>query len=284
MANMTQTKLIDGFVSSLRTTRTSRFIFSSFAFYGPDAGGELAGTWFTRALTPLGVDEMAIRQTLYRMERDGELTSRREGRSKLYAPTATTRLIIEAGSARLAVEAEPPWDGQWTLAHFRLGEESRIARDRLRDLLNTEGFAALAPGLYIHPRDRAAAVSEAARAGGVADRLHLFRGPRVGRTGDDRHFVRELWPLDAIAGRYREFLTRFTPLLRRRGAITDRDAAALRFALVFEYLDVAWSDPGFPPELLPRNWPGHRARGVVGQLYERLRDGARAYGAAMRQS
>jgi phenylacetic acid degradation operon negative regulatory protein len=270
-------------VSSLRTRRTSRFVFSSLAFYGRGARRELPGSWFIAALSALGLEEMAVRQTLYRMERDGELTARKEGRSKFYAPSPAAVAIIDAGSAKMRPPREKAWDGRWTIVQLQPDGVGRVHRERLRDLLAVEGFAPLGGHSYLHPRDRSARVLAAAEQSGFAAHLHVFRGPRLGGAQSDAAFVRTLWNLDALAPRYERFLARFAPLARRQWR-DAREAAGVRFALVFDYLEVAWDDPELPAQLLPPRWPGARARRLVAELYDRLAPPSRAYGEQVLQA
>jgi phenylacetic acid degradation operon negative regulatory protein len=272
--------MYDEILSRLKMAPTSRFIYSSLAFYATATGGELPGSWFTRALSRLGIAESAVRQTLYRMEQDGELVSRKVGRKKMYAPTSTTRVILDVGSLKMTRKEEAPWDGSWTLIHFRFDEATRIERDRLKDVLIVEGFALLGRGLYIHPRNRSATVLKAIRSSKLSSRVHIFRGTRLDAALQNRKFVESLWNLNDIALRYREFTSRFSVLKGQRKWLPEL-AAALRFALVFEFLEVAWDDPDLPKELLPASWPGQRAQALVDELYRRLTPAARAFGDAI---
>jgi phenylacetic acid degradation operon negative regulatory protein len=273
-------------VSSLREVRTSRFIFSSLSFYGQGKKRELPGPWFTSALTRLGLEEMAVRQTLYRMERDRELSSRKEGRVKIYRPTPTTVAIIDAGTAKMrgasngGVSNAPRWDGLWTLVRLH-SAGSATDRERLRDILMVEGFAALGDGWHIHPRDRADRIVAAVAGTPAAKHFDVIRGARTHSPLADREFVASLWDLSAIAKRYEQFLSRFGPLTRHRARWDPREAAGIRFALVFHYLEVAWNDPGFPAELLPAEWPATRAQALVDGLYETLTSPAREFGDAV---
>src|SRR4051812_7507122 len=110
--------LTDEILSTLEAAPASRYVYSALSYFAPRHGGELPGTWFVAALAEAGVDASAVRQTLFRMERTGALTSRREGRVKLSAATATTRAIVEAGTEKLLGAELPPWDGEWTIAQF----------------------------------------------------------------------------------------------------------------------------------------------------------------------
>lgn len=248
-------------------------MYSSFSFYASEQGGELPASWFVRALGDLGVEENAVRQTLYRMERSGALDGRREGKAKFYRASATTQTMIGVGTARMLEERDDPkWDRRWTLVRFVLESRERKARDRLRDVLTVDGFANLGTGLYVHPRTRVDHVKEAARALELSDSVHVFRGERIFGP-DEGDFVRTLWDLDATARRYQDFVDRFSPL-DGRDDCTPRDSFALRFGLVFEFLRITWDDPDLPIELLPDGWPADAARHLTRTLYRRLLPGA----------
>jgi phenylacetic acid degradation operon negative regulatory protein len=262
--------MLDAILSSLSLAPASRFVYSSLGFFGSRRGGALPGLWFTRALAPLGIEEAAVRQTLWRMEKSRALNVRKRGRIKLYAGSPSTIAVIEAGTEKMLGPVEGPWDGAWTLVHFQFDAEDRNARDLVRDVLQVEGFARLGPGLYVHPRDRAGRVTRAVGEMGFARHLNAFRGRRFVPESDAR-FARRLWDLAGISERYRRFVRRYEPLSKVDPAAWHREEAfAVRFALVFEYLEVAWDDPELPTELLPVPWPGARARSLVRSLYERL--------------
>ena len=262
--------MLNKIMSSVSSATTSDFVYSSLGFYGEQRGGELPGAWFVEALGAIGVGETTVRQTLYRMERSGALTGRRVGRAKLYGPTPPTRTIIRTGASRiLDPPAEEPWDGAWTLVRFLLDRRDRNARDQLRDVLRVEGFASLGPGLYVHPRTRSERILDTARALGLASSVHVFRGERI--AGPERQrLVDQLWDLPATADRYRRFIARFEPLAGDAAGLDPRSAFAVRFALVFEYLRITWTDPELPSDLLPPDWPAASARQLAARLYRVL--------------
>ena len=250
-------------------------VYSAFSFYGSRRGGELPGTWLVAALGALGHETAAVRQTLYRMEASKELESRVVGRGKFYRLSAAARAEAEAGLAKIMDDDTQPWDGEWTLVQFRAGTETQVERERLREVLRAEGFAAMANGLYLHPRDRSARLLAAARDHGVRDMVEVFRGRRIDGE-DDRALVARHWNLDDIASRYDAFVERFEPLAR--ATFPTEAAFVLRFAVVFDYLEAAWQDPELTPALLPPKWAGTRARRLARDLYKRLLPGALAFG------
>lgn len=257
----------------------SNFVYSSLSFFATVRGGELPGRWFVEALAEVGCDEAAVRKTLHRMEGSGELIGRREGREKLYQPTGYARGEITAGTEKIFREPEA-WDGRWTVIHARFESGERLHRDRLQALLDVEGFAALGPGVYLHPRPRGLRVLDAVDET-VRSRLDVFRGDRLGRESDET-FIARHWDLPGLANRYREVderLSRIESAVQR--GIADVEAFRLRFEVVIHFLRVAWDDPDLPPDLLPGGWPGTKARRLATELYRRLLPGARRFGDAI---
>jgi len=165
--------------------------------------------------------------------------------------------------------APPPaeWDGKWTVVHTWFAGTRRLARDRVNAILRADGFAGLAPGLSIHPRHRIDRIHSAVASEGDAARLLVLRGDRIG-TMSGGEFARAHWPLDHLAEGYRRFVRRYGQI-----GVVDLDgfeAFAIRFALVFDYLELAWADPELPERLLPAGWPGLEARRLARRLYQAL--------------
>lgn len=255
---------------------TNRFVHSSFGFYGRVRGGALPGTWFVRAFAALGMTESAVRQTLHRMVKSEELNSSREGRDTLYRPTEFSWAALDAGAERLA---GPPraraWDGQWTLVHCQFAAEQRLARERIGVILETEGFARMANGLFIHPRDRAERVLHAAREEGYRANLTVFRGQLISDESE-RKIAATHWDLRALRRDYKKFLGRYGSV--DVSSCDPREAFTVRLALTLDYLDVAWRDPDLPAELLDETFPANAAAQLVSDLNGRLLPLARQFG------
>lgn len=261
--------------------RTSEFVYSSLGFYGRRRGGELAGPWLVAALEDLGVPAVTTRKTLWRMEREGELVARQLGRVKRYRATPLAWAEIESGTDKILRSPPARWDGRWTVVTYAFDADERVARERIRAVLDAEGFGTIGPGVFVHPRDRGSRILTAAEAQGIVGRIRVFRGPRRG-GGPDAQFVREVWNLAESARRYRRFLAGFAALADRAAALPPAATFAARFAVVLAYLGAAWPDPELPSSLLPRDWPGPEARGLAARLYRTLLPGALAHGDAIR--
>jgi phenylacetic acid degradation operon negative regulatory protein len=268
---------LDLFRRTVLDAPVSYSVFSAFSFYGSRRGNELAGTWLVAALTAMGHELPAVRQTLYRMEGSAVLQSRVVGRNKFYRLSPGARADAEAGLAKMMSPPPGLWDKQWTIVQLIADGEDRSGKELVREVVRAEGFGRVGPNLFIHPRDRTARLIAAARGHGVTDLLTIFRGRRQ-LPEDDRVLVSTCWDLRQIASGYRTFVKRFAPIAKGASAISDLQAFLLRFALVFDFLEIGWSDPELPLELLPPDWPGLEAKQLVQQLYRRLLPGALAFG------
>jgi len=252
-------------------------ILSSLRFYRGRRGRGLPGTWFVELLGEIGVEADAVRQALYRLERQQVLVGRKRGRTKIYTPTASSDAAVDVGADKLLRNrAEEPWDRMWTVVHVRLGAEQRDARNRILDVLRVEGFAPLANGAFIHPRKRWGRVLAASRDLGVEDGVFTFHGRRT--DTDAPRVTAALWDLAVVRLTYERFLSTFEPLSRRTAAVEPRLAFAGRLVLVHDFLTAAWEDPDLPSELLADDWPANRARRVARLLYERWTPAGLAFG------
>jgi phenylacetic acid degradation operon negative regulatory protein len=122
----------------------------------------------------------------------------------------------------------------------------------------------------VHPRDRTARLSAAAKELRVTDRMTVFRGV------SDQSLVHQAWDLAAVAARYRAFIRRFTPIVTAK--CTPREAFGLRFAFMFEFFRISWDDPALPHALLPADWPGEKARRLASTLTKKLGPDALKFG------
>jgi phenylacetic acid degradation operon negative regulatory protein len=225
--------------------------------------------WFVRALAEAGRDLAAVRQTLYRMEAEGELLTRRAGRVKFYRATGVADAEIETGLAKIFQPSSAAWDGQWTMVHLSLrGPAHRVARERVVSLLAVQGFASIGDEVYLHPRDVGVDLAGAIGAQ-VRSRVIIVRGPLTNPTATPTILAH--WRVPALNQRYRRVGVRLAEVERvLERSVSDRDAFLLRFAVVFDFLGVAWDDPDLPPAALPADWQGHAVRDLAARLYHRL--------------
>lgn len=249
---------------------TGSHIFSLLAAYGSERGGELPGNWFVAMLEPLGIPPDTVRQSLYRLTKSKAVTGRKVGPVKLYRLTRYGETGTDAGTNRILRPPEPDWDGHWLLVSYQFHAHERVFRDLVNGLLRLEGFAALARGTYLHPRDRSAGLLDSLDEHGLKDRLTMFRARQVA-DASDQALIGRLWDLERLREGYSRFIGEHGPLTRRSWTHADpSQALQARLSFIERYLDIAWQDPGLPLDLLPADWPAARAQEVASSLYHAL--------------
>jgi phenylacetic acid degradation operon negative regulatory protein len=209
-------------------------------------------------LDSLGVEEKSARQALARTAADGWLTSERVGRSVRWSVTPPGRRLLTEGAERIYAfgAGETAWDGVWLVVYVSVPEAKRRLRHQLRTRLSWAGFGSPGPGMWIAP-----SAAREAEAQAVIDGLGLAGGAtsfaaRFAGIGSERAMVERAWDLHAVAERYRAFIAEFRAL---RPASPDAILLA-QTRLVHEWRRFPFLDPRLPPELLPKDWIGVRAR------------------------
>jgi phenylacetic acid degradation operon negative regulatory protein len=259
----------------------------------PREGPVWVGSLIT-LLGRLGMTPMAVRTALSRMTRRGWLVTTRRGARGYYELSARGRRLLEEGRQRIY---HPPrrgaWDGRWTLITYSIPERRRELRDRLRPQLAWLGCGLLGNGAWITPHDVRDEVAAIARELRVTKHLELFRGEHLGYSSVAQ-LVAQCWDLPAVAGRYRDFISRWQPQLEHCGQCQHAGQQAVRglaaqpctspegcferrFELVHEFRSFPLVDPFLPGELLPADWPGEAAAGLFDTYHAVLGGAAEAF-------
>jgi phenylacetic acid degradation operon negative regulatory protein len=247
-------------------TRPHSFIFTVFGDFVHAYGDAIWVGSLVRLMAEFGLSEQAVRAALSRMSRQGWVESVRGGGRSYYSVTELGKRRVDEVSKRIYLPPRSDWDGKWRMVTYTIPETMRDLRDRLRKDLTVLGLGPLSASLWISPRDVAAALEDAAESHGLRDRVDFFlaeyRGPLT-----DAQLVRKCWDLDAIAAAYDDFIRRYGG---RRKPLSDVEAFVTRIWLVHDFRKFAYLDPGLPPALLPRDWPGERAGALFREFYASL--------------
>lgn len=218
-----------------------------------------------------------VRSCLRRLVSEGLFEREGEGRDAEYRATAHGVRVMGASleRTRLAFEQDAAgrgWDRRWHLVAFAVPEARRSARDALRDELLDLGGAPVQNGLYVSPHPWEADVRAAADRLEVREHLTLASTDEldVGGETDPRAITGRLWPLDELGRRYDDFIEKYRsvpPMLeewrRERRRLTEAQFVPGSIAMGIDFQQCFNDDPLLPPELLPRPWPGRRARELM---------------------
>lgn len=227
-----------------------------------------------------GQSDEQIRSCLRRMMQDGLLVREGRGRRARYLATADGREELQArlDRARRAFTQDAhtlsggTWDGMWRVIGFEVPENFRQERDEFRTLLRSFGAASVHGGVYVTPHMVEEPTMRVAKDLGIEPHVFVATTDAIVVRGirRPRDVAAVLWPLEELAGRYRELIKGFRPVVSRTRQLVDRGRqlpderlmpGTLSMATAFS--DVYYDDPLLPPELLPQPWPGSQARAMV---------------------
>ncbi|MGH8111493.1 MAG: phenylacetic acid degradation operon negative regulatory protein PaaX [Rhodanobacteraceae bacterium] len=232
-------------------------------------------------LRPFGVNERLVRTSVYRLVQAGWLVARREGRRSYYAPGPSGRRRFRHAYQR--VYAPPPsWDHGWTLAILPKNGNHADARATLRRELEWEGFAGLAPGVYLRPSDDAGVAREVVDELGLTQSVAILaaRAPDGATRQPFAALAAQCWNLAPAAEGYARFRGRFAPLtalIGRGNAPTPEQSFVVQTLLIDAFRWATLHDPRLPAPLLQADWPGHAALELCRTLYRKLYRRTRAH-------
>ena len=226
-------------------------------------------------MRPLGVNERAVRTTVFRLQKDDWLTSRQIGRRSYYAFSETGIRRAAQADRRIYAAGPPGWDGRWHLVIANTRDIPAKQREALRRELLWQGFGTLAPGCHAHPAADEDALADLLAELGLAEAVVVMRADRDRLTTDRslRRMVESGWDTARLGTAWREVVDHFHPV---REALLGADPPdpetcfVLRSLLIHEVRRVLLRDPMLPEELLPADWAGAAARRLCQDLYRRL--------------
>lgn len=225
-------------------------------------------------LAPFGINERAVRTTVFRLAAEGWLKGTQVGRRSHYGLTDTGKRRFEAAFRKIYGAADVAWDGRWCIVVEAGKPLSATRRRALRDQLGWSGFGQMGAGAWAHP------TLDEAGAGTLLEELrarnHLVAMHATVDAGQPSAplaaMVRGGWDLERLERDYRAFIERFRPILRalersRAEHLDPEQCFMVRTLAIHEYRRVMLRDPLLPPALLPDRWPGAAARDLCRDLY-----------------
>ncbi len=247
-------------------------IVTVYGLYAREAGGWLSVAALIQLLAQCGVDEPAVRSSIFRLKRRGLLTAAKVSGAAGYELSATARVILDEGDRRIFERRRARAGEGWLVVVFSVPESERDKRHQLRSRLSWLGFGTVSAGVWIAP----AHLLEAARGTlvrqGLEPYIELFQSDHLGFASTaDR--VREWWDLDRLHELYGSFLSRHGPVLasyRRRRHIDSARAFADYVSALTDWRQLPYLEPGLPLEVLPPGWIGIRAADTFFELRRRL--------------
>ena len=224
-----------------------------------------------------GLTADQVRSCLRRLVSEGLFTREGDGRDAIYRASEAGMRALGSSMERTRLAyaqdaAGRGWDRTWHLVAFAIPEAKRAARDGFRDHLLDLGGAAIQNGLYVSPHRWEKDVAAEAERLQVLDNVTLAATEEldVGGERDPRAVAARLWPIDAVADRYQRFVDIYEGvpdaldrMRRNKERLAEADFLPGSLVIGIKFQECFSSDPLLPPELLPRPWPGRKARELL---------------------
>ncbi len=251
-------------IAERQPVRTQFLIFTLFGEYVRPRGGSIWTSDILSLLDTLEVGERATRTALSRMSQRGWLSASKQGRHSQYSLTEQGWTLLEQGEQRIFERPFTNWDGEWHLVVYSLPEKIRQLRRSLRQSLVWLGYASLAPGAWISPRNQKKEVESLCKELSVEKYVELFSGKHPGHTSD-QELIARCWDLTGLETQYQGFITSYnqehlTLQSTNKKNIEPENAFQRRFWLTHNFQSFPLKDPNLPTTLLPTDWAGTTAR------------------------
>ena len=220
-----------------------------------------------------GFAEPLVRTSALRLTYDGWLLRRQVGKLSYYSMTDDYAAAQAAYQSQIYSTSEELRRNGWTIFRMFADRIDRKAAYNIRNTLNRYGFGQLAPLVLIHPSIGKSAVrhiisiSSHSQAG-----VAFFAEEPEQNQAIMRHLIDNAWDLTEVRQGYEDFIASFgdLPILLEKKRPSPPIAFALRTLMVHHFRRTALRDPRLPEKLLPANWPGEKAFGLIKRAYTGL--------------
>lgn len=236
-------------LTATATQRVWSVLVSVFGDLARHEGEGIDGPVLTALMAEAQIKPEATRVALHRLRNDDWITSTKSGRTSHHSLTRTGRRLSMAASARIyntPAEAAQGW--QLVLLETATSES--------REQMEAQGFAPLAPRLYI------GADTATAPAGALA--LPATAAPRwLGAQFEPKDLSQDYAALH-------ERLAALNALKLDAAALSPVQIGVLRSLIVHGWRRLVLKHPDLPPDVYSDAWRGHDCRALVTGLLARL--------------
>lgn len=234
-------------------------------------------------LAPLGFSERLIRTSVFRLVKEDWLQVKKSGRCSYYAFTETAKLHYEKAARRIYASDAKKWHGNWLLVLPTFVPEQQLSAFRRQ--MHWLGFSSLNAGslssdVLAHPSIDKQSLEETLTEMQLKESVIVFTSKTLDQYSDKalKKVVQTRWHLDELDLQYQKFINNYHHFyVELPTEITEQESFLLRTLLIHEYRRILLKDHELPIEMLPKDWAGYSAHGLVKHLYRQLAEKSLAY-------
>ena len=213
----------------------------------------------------------AIYKAVSRLEQNGLLKKSNKDKKVHLRLTEKGRKVINEHRASDR-KPLPVWDHKWRITIFDIPEEKKHLRRKLRRFLISIGFGKVQRSVWISPHKLHKTVQRYADKLDLSDYIYLITADSF-RGIPEREMSVRCWNIDKLHQDYLDLIDKYKRLKREAKNIKSGLSAEkydllniLRNRLEWDYNSILLRDPHLPPELLPAQWGGKKARIYINQF------------------
>lgn len=154
------------------------------------------------------------------------------------------------------------WDGQLWLVTYDVPEQQSKTRKILFEYLKEVGCGMIQKSVFLSVNDPRKWLNNFIQENNLAGLVIISHLGHDGNIGEENinSLVSRVYQISELEKRYRNWLTE----------VNNANLADVH-RLAFSYLSILKTDPVLPPELLPNNWAGDKARKIFGDKYGNIK-------------
>ncbi len=253
------------------------YILDVYGAFARNVGGWVAIGDLITLLSHLDVEEQAVRSSASRMKRNNLLEPERLNGFAGYSLTAEAREILLDGDRRIFRQVDGD-SASWIIALFSVPESERQDRYLVRSRLARLGFGQGPASSWFAPASILSDTERMLKRTGLDIYVSLWKGEYIG-LGGTRELVASAWDLDRIRDKYIDYLNAFKHVETKwaRQTFDDRTAFIDYINNLTTWRPLPYLDPGLPPDVTAKDWPGPEARELFLRIETLLRPHANRF-------
>ena len=246
-------------------------------------GGNISLVSLIQLMELFGLNDRAVRTSVFRLVKNDWLCSDKIGRTSFYRITDSSRSTYLQAEQRIYNDQMKEWDHYWDLILMSTLDTENKAL--LKKELEWLGFANISTNLMAYPGCNRIELQRLLVDLNMSEQVVVFKAETLQLFNNSvdtiGRMLRTNWPIDELRQRYLQFLDIFREigvlLMQENEQLEPVQAFQIRTLLIHYYRRILLKDPALPLELLPTDWPAISARTLSMNIYKKVFEPADEY-------